>query len=134
MILLSSIIQRFEAAFLARYQDSLLPSHRKALAAMADCRTSASPAMLAQCSDCDHQLLVPHSCGHRSCPHCQHHESQQWLERQLHKQVPGTYFLVTFTLPAALRALALFPGHRGRKTKLGNGQRRLPRYQSRLLL
>jgi hypothetical protein len=75
MILLSSIIQRFETEFLAQYQDSLLPSHLKALAAMADCRTSASPAMLAHCNDCDHQLLVPHSCGHRSCPHCQHHES-----------------------------------------------------------
>jgi hypothetical protein len=106
MILLSSIIRRFEAQCLTQYQDALLPSHRQALAAMAACRTSASPAMLAQCGDCDHQVLVPHSCGHRSCPHCQHHESQQWLERQLQRQVPATYFLVTFTLPPALRALA----------------------------
>jgi len=106
MIPLSSIIRLFEAEFLDQYQNSLLPSHRKALAAMKDCRTAASPAMLAQCTDCDHQVLVPHSCGHRSCPHCQNHESQQWLERQLQKLVPGTYFLVTFTLPPALRALA----------------------------
>jgi hypothetical protein len=106
MILLSTIIRLFEAAFLAQYQDSLLPSHRKALEAMKACRTSASPMMLAQCTDCDHQVLVPHSCGHRSCPHCQHHESQQWLERQLKTLVPGQYFLVTFTLPAAFRALA----------------------------
>ena len=41
-----------------------------------------------------------------AAPHCHHHESQQWLERQLKKQVPGDYFLVTFTLPAELRALA----------------------------
>ena len=106
MILLSSIIQLFEAELLAQYQDRLLPSHLKALAAMKDCRTSASPMMLAQCTDCDHQILVPHSCGHRSCPHCQHHESQQWLERQLEKLVPGQYFLVTFTLPGAFRTLA----------------------------
>jgi hypothetical protein len=106
MILLSSLIALFEAEFLAQYQDSLLPSHRKALSAMKNCRTSASPSMLAQCTDCDHQILVPHSCGHRSCPHCQHHESQQWLERQFQRLVPGTYFLVTFTLPAALRTLA----------------------------
>ncbi len=111
MIRLSSIIQTFEAEFLAQYQSSLLPSHLKALAAMADCRTSASPAMLAQCTECDHQLLVPHSCGHRSCPHCQHHESQQWLERQLRTLVPGTYFLVTFTLPAALHTLAFNNQH-----------------------
>lgn len=106
MILLASIIQRFETELLAQYHNSLLPSHLKALAAMKDCRTTASPAMLAQCPACDHQVLVPHSCGHRSCPHCQHHESQQWIERQLQKLVPGTYFLLTFTVPAALNALA----------------------------
>lgn len=49
---------------------------------------------------------MPHSCGHRACPHCQHHESEQWLQRQLKRQVPGEYFLITFTLPAELRALA----------------------------
>ena len=106
MILLSSIIQTFEAAFLADYQDKLLPGQRQALAAMKQCRTTQSPVMLAQCDDCDRQRWVPHSCGHRHCPHCQSHESQQWLERQLQKQVPAEYFLLTFTLPKALRALA----------------------------
>jgi len=106
MILLSAIIASFEAEFLADYQDRLLPSQRQALAAMKYCRTSQSPVMLAQCDDCIHQVYVPHSCGHRSCPHCQQHESQQWLERQLKKQVPAEYFMVTFTLPKELRALA----------------------------
>jgi len=49
---------------------------------------------------------VPHSCGHRSCPHCQHFESQRWLQRQTQRLVAGNYFLVTFTLPAELRPLA----------------------------
>ena len=34
MILLSAIIKTFEAEFLEQYQDSILPSHRKALSAM----------------------------------------------------------------------------------------------------
>ena len=34
------------------------------------------------------------------------YQSQQWLERQLKKQVPAEYFLLTFTLPAELRPLA----------------------------
>lgn len=106
MILLSSIIQTFEADFLAAYRSRLLPSQRQALAAMKQCRTSHSPVMLAQCDGCEKRLFIPHSCGHRHCPHCQQHESQQWLERQLKKQVPATYFLLTFTLPAELRALA----------------------------
>ena len=36
--------------------------------------------MLVGCTQCDQQRYVPHACGHRNCPHCQAHESQQWLE------------------------------------------------------
>ena len=106
MILLSSVITSFESEFLERYGRSILPSHRKALAAMKLCRTSSSPRMVAQCNECDHQSYIPHSCGHRNCPHCQHHESEQWLQRQREKQVPADYFLLTFTLPAQLRSMA----------------------------
>jgi len=103
---LSDIIKVFEAAFVQQYQNQLLPSHYKALAAMKMCRTEKSPLMLAACSKCDQKRYVPHSCGHRNCPHCQNHESQQWLERQLQKQVPAKYFMLTFTLPAEFRSLA----------------------------
>ena len=106
MITLSSIIERFEAPMLAQYRKALLPSHLQALGAMKRCRASMAAHMLAQCTGCDEQRLVPHSCGHRSCPHCQHFESQQWIERQSRRLVPGSYFLVTFTLPAELRPVA----------------------------
>ena len=68
-------------------------SHHQALQAMR------------RCGDCHHSLKVPHSCGHRSCPHCQHTDSQRWIERQLAKLLPVEYFLITFTVPAQLRAL-----------------------------
>lgn len=106
MMPLSSIIATFEAEFLARYGDQLLPGQFQALNALKRCRTAASPRMQAQCEDCTYQCYVPHSCGHRLCPHCQHHESEQWLQRQLKRQVPGDYFLLTFTLPAECRGLA----------------------------
>lgn len=105
MIRLATVINSFEADFRAQYRDQLRPEHYRALAAIKHCRTQASPKMQVHCSACAHQKLVPHSCGHRHCPHCQHHESQQWLERQLKKQVPAEYFLLTFTLPAEFRAL-----------------------------
>ncbi len=104
--LLSSIIKQFESEFVAQYATRLSPTHHKALAAMKVCRTHNSKRMQAGCIDCDHQASFPHSCGHRSCPHCQYHEGQQWLERQLKKQVPAGYFLITFTLPAEFRSLA----------------------------
>ncbi len=106
MIRLAAVIDTFEAEFLAQYRHRLTSEHYRALAAMKQCRTLTSPMMQVQCSECPHRKLVPHSCGHRHCPHCQHHESQQWLERQLKKQVPAEYFLLTFTLPAEFRALA----------------------------
>jgi hypothetical protein len=76
MITLASIIERFEVDYLAQYPHSILPSHRKALEAMKLCRSRMAPRMPAQCSRCDDQRYVPHSCGHRNCPHCQHFESQ----------------------------------------------------------
>jgi Putative transposase/Transposase zinc-binding domain len=106
MIPMTSIIERFEASYLAQYQNSMLPSQRHALARMKRCRTSLSPHRVAQCGGCDEQRVLPHSCGHRSCPHCQHFESQQWIERQTQRLVPSPYFLITFTVPAQLRALA----------------------------
>ena len=106
MIRLATVIETFEAEFLAQYRERVRPEHYRALAAMKHCRTQASLKMQAQCTECAHQKLVPHSCGHRHCPHCQHHESQQWLERQMQKQLPAEYFLMTFTLPAEFRPLA----------------------------
>jgi hypothetical protein len=105
MILFSTIIQTFEADFLTQYPNALL-SQLHALDAMKKCRTSLSPVMSVACNECGHKDFIPHSCGHRSCPHCQHHESEQWLQRQRNRQLPVNYFLLTFTLPAELRPLA----------------------------
>jgi hypothetical protein len=105
MILLSKIIRQFLPKLRDSHGERLLPSHEQALSAMANCRTEQSPVMVVECSDCGHQEVVPHSCGHRSCPHCQHHECQCWLERQRAKQLPVNYFMVTFTLPQQLRSL-----------------------------
>lgn len=106
MILLSSVIDQFESDFRYLYQGQVQSNHIKALNALKICRTNFSPVMQIHCTDCDHQCFVPHSCGHRNCPHCQHHESQVWIENQLKKQLPCDYFMLTFTLPAQLRALA----------------------------
>jgi len=106
MITLAEIIERFEPDYRARYGHTLSPERAQALRAMQCCRSHMAPQLLATCSDCAEQRLIPHSCGHRLCPHCQHHEGEQWLERQRRLQVPAEYFLLTFTLPSELRALA----------------------------
>ncbi|WP_459880309.1 IS91 family transposase [Desulfothermus naphthae] len=108
MIYLSSIITQFKDSFFVKYKNFVLPEHKKALHVMEHCRDKHGPLMLARCSNdnCSHTVYIPHSCGHRSCPHCQNHENQQWIENQLSKKLPATYWLITFTLPTQLRNLA----------------------------
>jgi len=105
MIRLADIIALFEADLLRQHGDQLLPSQRNALHAFKTCRNTLSAYMEVECADCRDTHYIPHSCGHRNCPHCQAHESQQWIERQLAKQLPCDYFMITFTLPEEFRSL-----------------------------
>jgi hypothetical protein len=109
MILLSSIIAEFEDRFFTAYQSHILPEHINALESMKLCRKEHGLHMLARCTDhhCGKITFIPHSCGHRNCPHCQNHENWQWIENQLSKRLPAPYYLITFTLPYQLRGLAL---------------------------
>ncbi len=106
MIRMAEIVKLFEADFLRQYGDKLLPGQRKALTAFSSCRNALSARMQVQCEDCHDTQYLPHSCGHRHCPHCQAHESQQWIERQQAKQLPCDYFMLTFTVPEQWRQLA----------------------------
>jgi hypothetical protein len=106
MMRLADLVAQFEPELLLRHGHHMLPSHHQALAALKACRSRFAAQMQASCQGCHTQRLLPHSCGHRACPHCQHHDSALWLQRQRQALVPATYFLVTFTLPAQLRQLA----------------------------
>jgi hypothetical protein len=106
MIRLAHIVAAHAAELIAQEGHRLLPSQWTALNALQTCRSSMSPKMQLACDGCSEQSFLPHSCGHRSCPHCQAHESQRWIDQQLKKLVPGNYYMITFTLPAEFRTLA----------------------------
>lgn len=106
MIRLAHIARTYATEFIAQYGHRFLPSQLTALSTFQTCRSSMTPKMQLACDDCSKQSFLPHSCGHRHCPHCQAFESQRWIDQQLQKLIPGNYFMVTFTLPAQFRALA----------------------------
>jgi len=84
-----------------------LPAHQhRAMQAIIGCRTRRQRQFAMECEPCGHREWLPHSCGHRSCPRCQNHCASRWLDQQRGKLLPCTYYLVTFTLPASLRAIA----------------------------
>lgn len=103
---LASILDQYHDAFQAKYGSRLLPGHLRAIEAISRCRTPEAGQLLVQCTDCGHAMWRPLSCGHRSCPQCQNHETSLWLDRQHKKLLPVDYFMATFTLPYELRFLA----------------------------
>ncbi len=72
---IATLIAQYSDAFEQRYGQRLLPSQRHALTAMQQCRTPLAGEIIVHCDDCHTLDSRPLSCGHRSCPQCQHHTS-----------------------------------------------------------
>ncbi|KPK05221.1 MAG: hypothetical protein AMJ56_16225 [Anaerolineae bacterium SG8_19] len=106
MSTLAEIVHQYGAAYQEKIGDRLLPSHRRALRDIAQCRTVAFGGHVYHCGTCDESHYQYHSCQNRHCPQCQHNAAQQWLDKQEESLLPGPYFMVTFTLPANLRDVA----------------------------
>jgi len=106
MITLNDIFRQYGPAYRARYGDRMLPSHRAAMAALEACRTEALGGHVYTCPSCAITRYSYHSCKNRHCPTCQHDAAQTWLARQQDLLLPVPSFLITFTLPPALRDLA----------------------------
>jgi len=103
---IADLFHEYLARLKKKYQTRLLPSHLRAIHAILTCRTPEAGTLLVKCPACHRLEIRPKSCGHRSCPVCQNHETSVWLERQLQKLLPVPYFLITFTIPACLRSVA----------------------------
>jgi len=102
---LAEICRTAAGSYLARFGDRVLPSHRRAMRAITDCRTPALGGQLYEC-ECGVNRPVYHSCRNRHCPKCQGGVAHQWLEKQRGLLLPTGYALATCTLPSELRNIA----------------------------
>jgi hypothetical protein len=87
-------------------QLAVLPSQKRAVQAILQCRTAELGGEVYGCLQCGELHFSYHSCGNRHCPKCHGQQTEQWLEKQRLRLLPCPYYLLTFTLPAELRALA----------------------------
>ena len=110
---LSTIIDEYYDVFLSLHADTVLPGQIKALNAMRACRASDAGELFVSCPKCAHTQWRPLSCGHRSCPQCQNHETSNWIDRQQNKILPVHYFMVTFTIPCEFRHMVYQNQRRG---------------------
>jgi len=106
MITLGDIFRQYGSAYRARFSEQMLPSQHAAMWAIEHCRTEALGGQVYSCAACGTTRYSYHSCRNRHCPTCQQDAAQDWLARQQDLLLPVPYFLVTFTLPAALRDVA----------------------------
>jgi len=103
MLELADLVRRHGPGYRARFGTRMPAAHRRALDAIARCRTPANGGHRYACTQCGREHYGWHSCHHRSCPQCGGAEAHAWLERQCAKLLPVPYFMVTFTLPEELR-------------------------------
>ncbi len=106
---LASVISEYYDAFLARYNDMVLPSHMAALDRIRHCRTPEAGEVFVGCSGCNHTDWRPVSCGHRHCSQCQNHEGSQWIDR--HQKI--VYAILFSCIADILRDFARNPRHLG---------------------
>lgn len=106
MLTVAEILRAAGAAYRDRFGERLLPSHRRAMRDLETCRTPARGGHLYACDECGEREFRYHSCRHRFCPQCQGHRAQAWGETVQQGLLPCPYFLVTFTVPEALRTHA----------------------------
>src|SRR5712691_4800191 len=106
MLEVADIFRLHGPDYRAQFGNQMLPSHRRAMQDIETCRTASLGGQLYYCAQCDEQRYSYHSCKNRHCPKCQNDQANDWLKEQQSLLLPVTHFLVTFTLPAELRALA----------------------------
>jgi Transposase zinc-binding domain len=105
MIEVADVFRRFAADYLSAHGALMLPSHRRAIEDILDCRTAALGGQVWHCEACNTEVFSYHSCGNRSCPKCHTAQTQEWLERRQAELLPVPYFHITITVPAELRAV-----------------------------
>lgn len=90
-----------------RKSHALSPEQIKAMRAIEQCRTASLGGHVDICTSCDYRTISYNSCRNRHCPKCQSLDQARWIADREARILPTTYFHVVFTLPRALRPLAI---------------------------
>ena len=106
MSAIQKIFQIYGPQYLALYGDRMPKGHKKTIQDITHCRSGSFGTILYACHDCQTIQSIPCCCGNRHCPSCQQNKNEQWLHKQMENLLPIHYFLLTITLPQALRNVA----------------------------
>lgn len=105
MLEVADVFRRYGDAYLQRFGQQMLPSHRRAFYDILHCRTAAMGGHVYDCQRCGHRQYAYHSCKNRSCPKCQGEETEIWLQQRRQELLKTPYFHLVFTLPRQLHEI-----------------------------
>ncbi len=106
MVEVAEIFRLHGPQYREQFGAQMLPSHLRAMQDIEQCRTATLGGQVYYCQKCAERRYSYHSCKNRHCPKCQNEQANEWLQEQQNLLLPVNHFLVTFTLPAELRAVA----------------------------
>src|SRR5438093_1256937 len=106
MVEVADIFRLHGPQYRAQFGDRMLPSHRRTMQDIEQCRTAVLGGQVYYCNQCLADRYSYHSCQNRNCPKCGNAQANEWLDQQQNLLLPIPYFMVTFTLPQELRAVA----------------------------
>ena len=101
----ADVIRRHGEAFRLAHAGHLSHAQLRVMGAIEACRTAALGGHVERCVECGHERVAANSCRDRHCPKCLGSAAHAWLEARKADLLPVEYFLITFTVPAQLRAL-----------------------------
>ena len=129
----ADVLRQHGDDYLRQFGRRMPMMHKRVLSLIRMCRTGELGHLRYDCDDCRWTHWVGRSCGNRHCPNCQAEKTQKWLAERLSELLPVPYFLVTFTVPEALRKIvrahqgvcyrALFDGGSQTIRQLASGNR-----------
>lgn len=104
MIELAEVVRKHGPEYLDKFGARMPHNHKRALFAIAACRTEDMGGHLEECDHhCGHFDYAYHSCKNSSCPKCHGADTKRWLTKREKELLPIPYFHLVFTLPSELR-------------------------------
>jgi len=102
---LADVVRRFAAKYTSQYDQTMMPSQKRALSDIAACCTQELGGRLYRCDDCQDTFWRYHCCRNRACPKCHGSQTRRWLEQRQAELLPCDYFHAVVTVPPELHGL-----------------------------
>ena len=99
----ADVFRRFAADYLSAHGASMLPSHRRAIEDIVNCRTAALGGQVWRCDTCDTEMFSCHSRCQPKLPQVPHCADPEVAQHRRTEMLPVPYFHITITVPEELR-------------------------------